>query len=275
MAAGETAWLSRRGLARFASWRPGMPSGEAAGLPAPKLGFASWQGVMASGEARGGPPLGPGPGPVDVGVQQSWPTGAGGSMKRRRPSWPWAVVVVGRQCVTRVGSGSGLRGLVGFVGSTFNFQLSTLNSSEFGSLDSFNTFVPLSTLDSLSAVRLVGALAVALGRWPRLAGGRDGGVWRAEGRRTAPTRAGRVAAGSSPVGRGGWAVEGRWGTEEMGDGRRGSNRAQSAQLASWQLASWRGGPCHGSVRTRLVPGPEGAAPRLGFCPRVGKGGNRE
>lgn len=209
MAAGETAWLSCRGLAGFASWQPGMPSGEAAWLPAPKLGFASWQGVMASGEPRGGPPLGPGPGPVDVGVQESWPTGAGGSMKRRRLSWPWAV---GRQCVTRVGSGrgSGLPGLVGFVCSTLSSQPSTRRR-----------------FDSLAH------WPVALGRWPRLGEG-----WRG------PEGAGGEAHGANPGRPGGCWQLASWqrgmGGREAGAeaGRQGSNRAQSARLASWQLASW-------------------------------------
>lgn len=263
MAAEETAWLSCRGPARFASWQPGMPSGEAAWLPAPKLGFASWQGVMASGEARGGPPLGPGPGPVDVGVQESWPTGAGGSMKRRRLSWPWAV---GRQCVTRVGSGRvGFRVAGACWIRLFN-QLSALNPQLVG-------FVHLvrSTLNP----QLVGCGSTRwhTGRGPGEVASVGGEGWRGpEGRRTAPTQAGRVAAGSSPVGRGGWAVEGRWRTGGRGRGRIGPSR-RSSPVGSSPVGGE--GHCHGSVRKRLAPGPEGAAPRLGFCPRVGKGGSQE
>lgn len=232
MAAGETAWLSCRGLAGFASWQPGMPSGEAAWLPAPKLGFASWQGVMASGEARGGPPLGPGPGPVDVGVQESWPTGAGGSMKRRRLSWPWAV---GRQCVTRVGSGR----VQGCRGSLDSFvQLSALNPQpstrwRFDSLDSFNSFVPLSPLNSLGVVRLVGTLARGPGEVASVGGGMEGA---GGGRRGGARRQPRPA---------GWLLAARQLAE--GDGRTGGRGREAG------VASWRGGPLP-QVRQE-APGP--------------------
>ena len=262
MAAGETAWLSCRGLAGFASWQPGMPSGEAAWLPAPKLGFASWQGVMAAGEARGGPPLGPGPGPVDVGVQESWPTGAGGSMKRRRLSWPWAV---GRQCVTRAGSGR----VQGRRGSLDSFvQLSALNPQLVG--DSTRWIRSTRSLHSHPSTRWVwfDSLAhrpVALGRWPRLGEG-----WRG------PEGAGGEAHGANPGRPGGCWQLASWqrgmGGREAEAGRQGSNRARSAQLASWQLAGWRGGPLP-QVRQE-APGAWRLA-RLGFCPRVGKGGSQE
>ena len=81
------------------------------------------------------------------------------------------------------------------------------------------------------------------------------GLRGAEGRRTTPPKAGRVASWrSSPVGGGRWAVEGEGGRE----------------------AGQRIGPCRRSspVGGRPRGQPEGAAPGLGCCPRVGERGPR-